>query len=218
MENIQNSLQKWMNNIEEKIRAANNQDIQAAGDGRTAHIDHLATKIEHLEARMHNLADTAPDSEALKLASENLANTERVLSRYENRLAEMQGHTGATQTSSSQDWHPLFLTALEAHQKLLQDLKSLTEDATNQLNIIPKLSEITRISNSTHDLLQEIRYEINAGTDKGIAKLDTRLSEVQTLLGRGQDEILKTITDTGVIAEGVYGDITRSYEIGRAHV
>jgi len=212
MENIQSSLQKWMNNIDEKIRASNNQDVQAAGDGRSAHIDYLVTKIEHLEAHMHKLADAAPDSVALKLASENLENTERVLSRYETRLAEIQGHPDARQTSSSQDWHPVFLAALEAHQNLLHDLKRLTEDVENQLSKIPNLSEITQISNTTHDLLQEIRYEINAGTDKGIAKLDTRLSEVQTVLGRGQDEILKTITDTGVIAEGVYGDITRSYE------
>lgn len=212
MENIQSSLQKWMNNIDEKIHASNTRDVQAAGDGRSAHIDHLVTKIEHLEAHMRKLADAAPDSEALKLASENLANTERVLSRYETRLAEIQGHPDAMLTSSSKDWHPVFLAALEAHQNLLHSLKRMTEDATNQLSKIPTLSEIRQISNSTNDLLQEIRYEINAGTDKGIAKLDTRLSEVQTALGRGQDEILKTITDTGVIAEGVYGDITRSYE------
>jgi len=217
MENIQSSLQTWMNNIGEKIHVSGTQGGgQAIGPELSARIDNLVTNVEHLEAYMRKVSDTPVESEALKLASQNIsntaANTERVLSLYETRLAELQRNPGAIQTSNSEDWHALFLTALEMHQKILQDLKKLTEDTINQLNTLPDLTEVTQISNATHDLLQEIRYEINAGTDKGIAKLDAKLSEAQTVLGRGQEEILKTITDTGVIAEGVYGDITRSYE------
>lgn len=217
MENIQSSLQAWMNNIDEKIHASGNQGGgQAEGPGLNARIDNLVTNVEHLQTYMRKVSDKSADNEALKLASENLANTvsntERVLSQYENRLAELQGNPAAIQTPNSQDWHDIFLAAMEAHQKILQDLKKLTENATNKLNTLPNITEVTEISNSTHDLLQEIRYEMTAGTEKGVAKLDAKLSEAQTVLGRGQEEILKTITDTGVIAEGVYGDITRSYE------
>lgn len=217
MENIQNSLQTWMKNIGAKIDALDNRGGgQTAGPEFRAHIEQLVTNVGHLEAYIRKISDKPADSEALKLASETIANTvantERVLSHYEAKLTELQGNAGSIQTSNSQDWHTTFITALETHKKILQDLKTFTEEATNQLNTLPNLTEIKEITNSTHDLLQEIRYEVIAGTDKGIAKLDAKLSEAQSMLGHGQEEILKTVTDAGVIAEGVYGDITRSYE------
>lgn len=110
------------------------------------------------------------------------------------------------------DWHAVFLTALEVNQRKLHELKKLTEDAVNHLHSLASHKQIVQLTNSTQEVLQDIRYEIAAGTDKGITKLDTKLSEIQEKLGHGQEEILKTITDTGVIAEGVYADITRSYD------
>lgn len=217
MENIQSSLQTWMKNMGEKIDVLDNRGGgQTAGPELRARIEHLVTNVDHLEAYMRKVSDKPADGEDLKLASETIANTaantERVLSHYAAKLTELQGNTHSIQTSNSQDQNTIFLTALEAHERILQDLKKFTEEATNQLSTLPNLTEIIEITNSTHDLLQEIRYEVIAGNDKGIAKLDAKLSEAQSVLGHGQEEILKTVTDAGVIAEGVYGDITRSYE------
>lgn len=206
-----------MNNVGEKMQASGSQvEGQTEGPGFGARIDNLVTNVEHIETHMREMSEKSAHNEALKLASETLANTasntERVLSQYENRLAELQANPSAVQTQNSQDWHHIFLAAMEAHQKILQDLKTLTENATNKLSTLPNITDITGISNSTHELLQEIRYEVTAGTEKGVARLDAKLSEAQTVLGRGQEDMLKTLTDTAVIAEGVYGDITRSYE------
>lgn len=219
LDNVQNSLQTWMTNMVELVRVSSGQNEgQDTTAGLGARIDHLANSVEHLEAYVHKVSDTPTDSEreTLKVASENLASTvadtERVLSRYEKKLMELQANPQAITTLDSQDWHSVFLNALEAHQKILQDLKKFSEESRHHLHSLPSHAQITQLNNATHELLQEIRYEIALGTDKGIAKLDDKLSEAQATLGRGQEEILKTITDTGVIAEGVYGDITRSYE------
>ncbi|XP_069688212.1 uncharacterized protein [Periplaneta americana] len=219
LDNVQNSLQTWMTNMVELVRVSSGQNEgQDTTSGLGARIDHLANSVERLEAYVRKVSDTPTDSEreTLKLASENLAttvaDTERVLSHYEKKLQEVQANPGAVKVSDSQDWHSVFLTALEAHQKILQELKKLSEESRHHLHSLPSHAQITKLNNSTQELLQEIRYEMAAGTDKGIAKLDAKLSEAQATLGRGQEEILKTITDTGVIAEGVYGDITRSYE------
>ncbi|CAG2056544.1 unnamed protein product [Timema podura] len=56
------------------------------------------------------------------------------------------------------------------------------------------------------------RYELSSGSDMGIAKLEGKVMEVQLALGRGQEEILKSVTDTGVMSEALYADVTRSYD------
>nr|CAD7451381.1 unnamed protein product [Timema bartmani] len=56
------------------------------------------------------------------------------------------------------------------------------------------------------------RYELSAGSDMGVAKLEGKVMEVQLALGRGQEEILKSVTDTGVMSEALYADVTRSYD------
>lgn len=226
IEKIQGSLQSWMSDIQDSIRSSNGHNGGHNGGGHntdsgvSARIDHLANSVERLEAYIRKLSEEPAESvqvELLKEASQKIkttaADTERVLSQYETRLSELQstGNAGGT-IQPVVDWHAVFLTALEVNQRKLHDLHKITEDAMNHMHSLASHKQIVQLTNSTHEMLQDIRYEIAAGTDKGITKLDGKLSEVQDKLVHGQEEILKSITDTGVIAEGVYGDITRSYE------
>ncbi|KAJ9579960.1 hypothetical protein L9F63_004343, partial [Diploptera punctata] len=226
LEKLQGSLQSWMSDIQDTIRSSNGHKIGHNGGGHntdsevSARVEHLANNVERLEAYIRKLSEEPAESvqvELLKEASQKIettaADTERVLSRYETRLSELQsnGNTGGT-VQPVVDWHAVFLTALEANQRKLHELKKITEDAMHHMHSLATHKQLVQLTNSTHDMLQDIRYEISAGTDKGITKLDAKLSEAQDKLVHGQEEILKTITDAGVIAEGVYGDITRSYE------
>ncbi|PSN31856.1 hypothetical protein C0J52_26192 [Blattella germanica] len=220
LDKIQGSLKSWTADMQDMVHSSGGKNEEhGTNSGINARIDHLANSVERLEAYIRKVSEDPTEGgqsivlqEASKKLESTAADTERVLSRYETRLVELQDHGSQGLLQSSEDWHAIFLTALEAHQRILHDLKKMAEQANNHLNTLPSHKQIAHLSNSTHEMLQEIRYEIAAGTDKGITKLDAKLTATQDKLVHGQEEILKTITDTGVIAEGVYGDITRSYE------
>ncbi|XP_066992359.2 putative leucine-rich repeat-containing protein DDB_G0290503 [Anabrus simplex] len=220
VDEVQQSMDIWQKKMESLLVEQNS--VGAVEAKLIDRLDQISVTMSKLEARMGVDKTRLTETENLRVASDNLLRadskwrqsldeTARVLHRYEARLAELMIAPTTPEPSGLDDWHAIFLTALESHQEILRDLKKLTEDSAKNLTVLPTREEMITLSNSTADKLEEMRYELVDGTSKAVSKLDRTINEAETNILKGQKVILKAISENGAEAEGLFESIQTSY-------
>uniref|UniRef100_A0A1B6D977 Paramyosin n=1 Tax=Clastoptera arizonana TaxID=38151 RepID=A0A1B6D977_9HEMI len=205
VDTIQDSIHNWMTNIESLVNeksqhesgSINKERIDALEAALNARVDNIAAVMERLESHILRSTPTA--------VSTQVFDTEAIISRIETKLSQIQ-------PSSQQDWHSVFLGSLANQEKTLLELKDKTDFATETLNSLPNKQDVNQLFNGTRDALQEVKYELEAAGDKGFGKLDVKFDELNKVLTNGQEELHKSISESGVLAEGFYSDVQKSYE------
>lgn len=102
--------------------------------------------------------------------------------------------------------------AMDGQRQELADLKALSTAMSRGVASLPTREEVAQHFNTTQERLQETKYELEAGAEKGLLSLQLKLDEAHKSLSVGQEDLHKTLTDAGVLAEGFYSDVQKSYE------
>lgn len=205
VDTIQDSIQNWMTNIETMVRdksqpkenGVSTERVDALEAALSARVDNIAAVMERLESHILRSTPTA--------ISTQIVDTEAIISRVEAKLSQLS-------TASEQDWHSSFLGALTNQEKTILELKQKTETASETLHSLANKQEVQQLINTTHDALQEIKYELVANGDKGFGKLEVKVDEINKALSTGQEELHKSVSESGILAEGFYSDVQKSYE------
>ncbi|XP_063242990.1 uncharacterized protein LOC134542558 [Bacillus rossius redtenbacheri] len=177
--------------------------LDALESSLSARLDRIVLMLDPMNAR--NVYTTDED-----IAANGSPGT---LGELESLLRRLEAHLEAgARKADSLDWHAVFLTALDSHQKVLDDLKALTLKTGGGLAQLPTRTELEKLSNATNELLQDARYELSAGSDMAAAKLESQVQELQLALAGGQEEILRRVSETGVMTETAYAGAARGYD------
>lgn len=111
------------------------------------------------------------------------------------------------------------ISALETQQK---DLKSISNDIKAVESKIsapaPIQADVTLGQNKTLESLQELRYEINAKSEKTAVKINSKIQELEEKLIQNQQDLMKNVGELGEMTENVYSSVGKSYESLRGEV
>lgn len=102
--------------------------------------------------------------------------------------------------------------ALDGQRQELADIKAISTAMSRGVASLPTREEVAQHFNTTQEHLQETKYELEAGAEKGLLSLQLKLDEAHKSLSAGHEDLHKTMTDAGVLAEGFYSDVQKSYE------
>lgn len=206
VDTMNESIQSWMTKIENMVRAQSERTeptpisasrVDALEASISAKVDDIAAAVERLELHVLRPTPTA--------VSTQVVDTEAIISRVEEKLSQLQA-------APKDDWQSSVMGALDSHGKVLSEMKQLSRSTSQNLELLATKGEVQQLLNATQDALQEIKYELVAESDRGVAKIESKIEEVQKGLGGGQEEIQKTVSDASVMAEGFYSDVQKSYE------
>lgn len=208
VDTMNESIQSWMTKIENMVREQSERveptpvsasRVDALEASISAKVDDIAAAVERVE--LHVLRPTPTTT----TVSTPVMDTETLISRVEEKISQLQ-------IVPKDDWHSSFMGALDDHGKILTEMKQLSRSTSQNLELLASKSEVQQLLNSTQETLQEMKYELIAESDKGIAKIENKIEEAQKGLSNNQDEIQKIVTDASVMAEGFYSDVQKSYE------
>lgn len=152
-----------------------------------------------IAARLDQISASLESTEESKKA---LKETEKMVRNIERRL-----ENGAS-TRSSGD----ISKELEEQAHILGNLLNLASQTTETINRLPQKWEIQELVNSTAESLQEIREDLLANDDKGVALVLMKLDEKVATLATGQEDLMKTTTEVQSMAEGFNAGVSQSYE------
>ncbi|XP_026687825.1 uncharacterized protein LOC113472329 [Diaphorina citri] len=94
----------------------------------------------------------------------------------------------------------------------LDEQMALLQGMNTKLNTGITINDLQEMSNNSQTLLQEVKYELLASSDRNILKLDDQMVTIGKQMKQDRDNLVKSITEISERTEELYGDIQRSYD------
>lgn len=201
VDTMNESIQSWMNNIESLVRnqslyISNDQmQLEAVEAGLNSKIDRLASSIERIESIVLRPAP----KETFDIVS-----YEGAINRFEDKLSRLH--------STPEEWHKNVQQQLDDHGKILVRLNDIADNAGRSLEVIPTKEDVKYLTNSTLEEIERVKYELIRMNENSVTQLQEKLDGIKSESERNHENLFKAVTDAGVMAEGLYADVQKSYE------
>ncbi|KAI5754475.1 hypothetical protein M8J77_008860 [Diaphorina citri] len=168
--------------IEELVRRTESNAVNA-DSGNSQRIDELNAKVDRMEAMLANMAEVIAKNTATPSEVDIIAKSG---GRYMYTTSDIESR-------------------LDEQMTLLQGMNT-------KLNTGITINDLQEMSNNSQTLLQEVKYELLASSDRNILKLDDQMVTIGKQMKQDRDNLVKSITEISERTEELYGDIQRSYD------
>ncbi|XP_075238148.1 uncharacterized protein LOC142334205 [Lycorma delicatula] len=206
VDTMNESIQSWMTNIEMLVRnqssylSSDRVQLDAMEAALNSRIDNLASSLERLESLVLRPSPTT---------AVDVINYENVINRFEEKLSQLK-------STNQDDWHDLVEDKLNnqlSFNKLIShELKNIADTIKQISTVVPDKYDINQLVNSTHEEIDKVKYELILATDKASAKVEEKLDIIKSSMSQDQENLYKAVTEAGVMAEGLYVDVQKSYD------
>ncbi|XP_036142603.1 centromere-associated protein E [Monomorium pharaonis] len=199
LEDLENHLEGWFTNIENKIAEINNRakvtsvhnsslpDVLIKLNG----IENNLIEVTRFKESLHNnVAKMNKESVTLMEKTHTIfSEVQHITSKIENLERSLENIKQMTQNVQERpserqlDLSPTF----DNHIKTLMQVQELLEDISNRLRELPRIKEIQTIHNETQAMLQETKHVLKDTVTRGIEDIGDRIME-------GKEETKDSVT------------------------
>ncbi|KAL1465130.1 hypothetical protein WDU94_004720 [Cyamophila willieti] len=177
-------LKSWLTNVETLIRSSSGgEDVQG-----NQKLDELNAKVNRMEAVLVKMEEMMTKS----------ASGDPVVSEVE-LLAKSNSNGRYMYTTSDVE------SRLDEQMALLQGIKTKLSSGVT-------LQDLHEVGNNSLSLIQEVKYEILANSDRNTIKVEDQVDAIGKQMKENRDNFMNSITEISERSEKLYGDIQKSYE------
>lgn len=94
----------------------------------------------------------------------------------------------------------------------LDEQTVLLQAINTKLNAGITINDLHEISNNSQALIQEIKYELLANTDRNTIKVEDQVDAIGKQMKQDRENLMTSITEISERTEELYADIQRSYD------
>ncbi|XP_053611090.1 uncharacterized protein LOC128675603 [Plodia interpunctella] len=235
---IQKSLQTLTTTVSKGLRPSaednlttNDDSIERRLDATDAKLDAVKTEIEKLK---NSLSKEALHAMCLEVSSsgehplgKHISEAEKLLNKYELKLNEYNVNASKVPTDfvplsevalADDAWHSKMSEVMERQEKEIIKIKQLLGDAEGMWKDLPRQEDLKTSANQTLEAIEKVKEQIKESEEKTVSKLTTKLREMSDRLAATNQDIQASLTQSNVLTERVYNDISRSYDTLRTEV
>lgn len=214
--------------LSNKIPSANTESVdktnlQTIANDLSKKLENISNTVVRLETEMlkikednQNFRETNGKSiESLEKVKRQLNESEELLEKYENILADMNNKIPTIPSSyykEQNDWQVKFLQALDNQRSNVEQIMADVKDVAHKVTSLPKKEDIQSARNETLASLEKLKdSNQNAPANNG-NNVDKVLEEIKKDSDAKHSELVKTINQMGDMTETLTVSFGKSYE------
>ncbi|KAF2883355.1 hypothetical protein ILUMI_22857 [Ignelater luminosus] len=207
---LKSDLQKLQKEIETKIDTASSNAFKD--------IEGQLTKIWEENKKNNKLHEHA--SSNLEDVKRHINNSEQVLEKYENKLAEYNNRIDVLPSNdkAQDDMHVNILQALDVQKSTSEQILADVKAISSKVQKIPESSDIELIRNDTFKSVEELKYEVIHQAGKTISLVDGKYKELQNKTDETNKNLQTSLNQVGEMMEILTGNVATSFEQLRTEV
>lgn len=187
-------------------------------------MDKVTTTIKNLEEEltkiraenMNSIHDISnKSSENLEKVKRQLDNSESLLAKYENKLAEYNNRVPEIPIPNykeQDEWKENFLRALDAQKTQVSTIATDLRLIQNQLTKLPQKSDTDLVQNLTLGKLEEIKEQIPRSSLGPLENLESTLNQVRAEAAKNHDVVKSSFNELTEISSHLTESFSSNYE------
>lgn len=161
-----------------------------------ASLESLRDMVNKIDSRIRTL------EESDKLQTTNNIPMDTIIARMELTAARIEAAIAKSETPTT----AIPLVTTTPNNKENEELKALADTSAKQAE------QLERLRNETNQNLQMLRYDIVSSQEKGVNMVNDRINEVVSMIERGHEDVSKSASEAGEIAESACSEVSREHE------